>query len=216
MAAYNAGEGKIERAIKKYNSRDFWELARHNYLRLETKRYVPKLIAAIMIARAPEQYGFTNINYQQPVKYDRIKVPGQTDLRAVAASGSTTVKILRSLNNELRKNQTPPSGGSYLLKIPSGSGKLIAANLKRLHPVLTTGYKTHKVCRGDTVARISKRYRISRTTLLKANKLHSSKLNPGPEASHPLPDNKICALGKRTDAQRLLCLHFRKRAYGPP
>jgi membrane-bound lytic murein transglycosylase D len=196
VAAYNAGEGKIERAIKKYNSRDFWELARHNYLRLETKRYVPKLIAAIIIARAPEQYGFTDIKYQRPVRYDRIKVPGQTDLRAVAASGSTTVKILRSLNNELRKNQTPPSEGSYLLKIPSGSRKLIAANLKRLHPVLTTGYKTHKVCRGDTVARISKHYRISRTTLLKANKLHSSKLKPGQRLRIPYQTTKYVLLQK--------------------
>ncbi len=201
VAAYNAGEGKIERAIKKYNTRDFWELARHNYLRLETKRYVPKLIAAIMIARAPEQYGFTDINYQQPTRYDLIKVPPQTDLKAVAASGSITVKNLRRLNNELRKNRTPPSPGPYQLKIPSGSHKLIAANLKRLHPVVTTGYKTHKVCRGDTVARISKRYRISRTTLLKANKLHSSKLKAGQRLRIPYRTTKYVLLKKGQTAR---------------
>ncbi len=196
VAGYNAGEGKIERAIKKYNSRDFWELARHSYLRLETKRYVPKLIAAIIIARDPEQYGFSDLNYQDPVQYDLIKVPARTDLKAVAVSASTTVKQLRKLNNELRKNQTPPSAKSYELKIPVGSHDLVAANLKRLHPVVTTGYKTHKVCAGDTVAKISKRYRISRTTLLKANKLHSSKLKKGQRLRIPYRTTKYVLLKK--------------------
>ncbi len=194
VAGYNAGEGKIERAIKKYNSRDFWELARHRYLRLETKRYVPKLIAAIIIAHNPEQYGFTDIAYQQPVRYDLIKVPPRTDLRAIAVSGSTTVKEIRKLNNELRKNQTPPTKGSYELKIPVGSHDLIAANLARLHPVATTGYKTHRVGKGDTVGRISKRYRVSMTTLLKANKLHTSKLKIGQRLRIPYKTTKYVLL----------------------
>ena len=201
VAGYNAGEGKIERAIKKYKSRDFWELARHSYLRLETKRYVPKLIAAIIIARNPEQYGFTDLAYQKPVQYDLIKVPARTDLKAIAVSGSTTVKELRKLNNELRKNQTPPSAGSYQLKIPAGSHDLVAANLSRLHPVVTTGYKTHKVRKGDTIARISKRYRISRTTLLKANKLHSSTLRTGQRLRIPYRTTKYVLLKKGQTAR---------------
>jgi membrane-bound lytic murein transglycosylase D len=196
VAAYNAGEGKIERGIKKYQARDFWDLARHNYLRLETKRYVPKLIAAIIIARNPEKYGFTNIAYEEPADFDLIKVPGGTDLRAVAVSGSMTLKELRLLNNELRKNQTPPSGESYVLKIPAGTRKLVAANLSRLHPVVTTAYKTHKVARGDTLARISKRYQISRTTLLKANKLRSSRLKIGQHLRIPYKTRKYVLLEK--------------------
>lgn len=194
VAAYNAGEGKIERAIKKYNSRDFWKLAQHRYLRLETKRYVPKLIAAILIARNPEQHGFTDVNYQQPVQYDLIKVPPRTDLRAIAVSGSTTVKKIRKLNNELRKNQTPPTNGSYELKIPAGSYDLVAANLTRLHPIVTTGYKTHKVGRGDTIGRISKRYRVSMTTLLKANKLHTPNLKIGQRLRIPYRTTKYILL----------------------
>ncbi len=201
VAGYNAGEGKIERAIKKYKSRDFWELAKHRYLRLETKRYVPKLIAAIIIARNPEKYGFTDIAYQQPVQYDLIEVPSRTDLRAIAVSGSTTVKKLRKLNNELSKNQTPPSSGSYQLKIPAGSHDLVAANLSRLHPVVTTGYKTHKVSKGDTVAQVSKRYRISRTTLLKANKLHNSNLKTGQRLRIPYRTTKYVLLKKGQTAK---------------
>ena len=201
VAAYNAGEGKIERAIKKYNSRDFWKLAQHRYLRLETKRYVPKLIAAILIARNPEQYGFTDIDYQQPVQYDLIKVPPRTDLRAIAVSGSTTVKEIRKLNNELRKNQTPPTSGSYKLKIPAGSYDLVAANMSRLHPVVTTGYKTHKVRKGETIGRISKRYRVSMTTLLKANKLHTSKLKNGQRLRIPYKTTKYVLLKKGQTAK---------------
>ncbi|MBW1751181.1 MAG: transglycosylase SLT domain-containing protein, partial [Deltaproteobacteria bacterium] len=201
VAAYNAGEGKIERAIKKYNSRDFWKLAQHRYLRLETKRYVPKLIAAILIARNPEQYGFTDIDYQQPVQYDLIKVPPRTDLRAIAVSGSTTVKEIRKLNNELRKNQTPPTSGSYQLKIPAGSYDLVAANMSRLHPVVTTGYKTHKVCKGETIGRISKRYRVSMTTLLKANNLRTSKLKVGQRLRIPYKTTKYVLLKKGQTAK---------------
>ena len=200
VAAYNAGEGKIERAIKKYNSRDFWELASHNYLRLETKRYVPKLIAAIIIARNPEEHGFNNITYEQPLQYDLIKVPARTDLKAVAVSGSTTIKKIRELNNDLRRNLTPPST-VYTLKIPKGSHDLIAANLSRLHPVLSTGYKTHKVRRGDTISRISKCYRISMTTLLKANNLHSSKLKIGQHLRIPYRTTKYVLLKKGESAK---------------
>jgi len=201
VAAYNAGAGKMERAIKKYNSRDFWKLAQHRYLRLETKRYVPKLIAAILIARNPEQYGFTDIDYQQPVQYDLIKVPPRTDLRAIAVSGSTTIKEIRKLNNELRKNQTPPTSGSYQLKIPAGSYDLVAANMSRLHPVVTTGYKTHKVRKGETIGRISKRYRVSMTTLLKANKLHTSKLKNGQRLRIPYKTTKYVLLKKGQTAK---------------
>ena len=202
VAGYNAGEGNIERAIKKYNSRDFWELARHSYLRLETKRYVPKLIAAIIIARNPEQYGFTDIAYQQPVAYDRIKVPARTDLRAIAKLSSTPVKEIRKLNNELRKNQTPPGSKSYLLKIPVGSHDLIAANLSKLRPVVCTGYKTHIVRKGESISRISKRYKISMTTLLKANNLRSSKLKIGQRLRIPYKSTSYALAGKNKSTRK--------------
>jgi membrane-bound lytic murein transglycosylase D len=196
VAGYNAGEGKIERAIQKYNTRDFWELARHKYLRLETKRYVPKLIAAIMIARDPEQFGFTNLCYRQPEPYDLITVPPRTDLKAIAVSGATSVKKLQNLNNELRRTFTPPGSTSYALRIPAGSHDRIAANLTRLHPVVTTGYKNHRVRKGETVGRISRRYRISRTTLLKANRLRNSKLKIGQRLRIPYQTKKYVLLKK--------------------
>ena len=209
VAGYNAGEGKIERGIAKYNAVDFWDLAQHKYLRLETQRYVPKLIAAILIARNPAHYGFTNIPYQQPDQYDLISVPAGTDLQAIAVSGSTSVKKLKGLNNELRKNMTPPSTHPYQLKIPAGTHDLIAANLTRLHPVVTTGYKIHRVARGDTVARISRRYRISRTTLLKANRLRSARLKRGQRLRIPYRTTKYVLLKKGQSVKEYYATHHK-------
>jgi len=196
VAAYNAGEGKIARAIKRYKTRDFWELAQHKYLRIETKRYVPKLIAAIMIAREPAKYGFTDIDYQSPVVYDVVKVPSRTDLAAVAAAANTKVKTIHKLNNELRKNQTPPNLSDYLIRVPRGSRKLVADNLKRLHPVITTDYKTHTVCKGDTLSRICRAYDLNKKTLLKANNLHSAKLNKGQRLRIPYRTTRYVLLKK--------------------
>ena len=92
--------------------------------------------------------------------------------------------------------RTPPTGGSYALKIPAGSYDLVAANMSRLHPVVTTGYKTHKVCKGETIGRISKRYRVSMTTLLKANNLRTSKLKVGQRLRIPYRTTKYVLLKK--------------------
>ncbi len=194
VAAYNAGEGRIGRAIRKYQTRDFWEIAGHRHLSLETKRYVPKLLAAIIIGRNPEKYGFTDIDYQPPRKFDLISIPPGTDLSAIAVSASTTVKELRTLNTELRKDQTPPGNEAYTLRIPEGTHTLAAANLKRLHPVVTTDYKTHIVRSGDTLNNICRTYRINKTTLLKANKLRTASLKKGQHLRIPYRATKYILL----------------------
>ena len=194
VAAYNAGEGKIGRGIKKYKTRDFWKLAGKKYLKLETKRYVPKLIAAILIAKEPEKYGFTQVEYQNPVQYDTIAVPPMTDLNAVAIAGNFSVKKIKKLNNELLKNYTPPGKKKYALKVPDGSHDRVARNLSRLHPVVTTDYKTHVVKKGDTLTAICRRYKLNKTTLLKANNLHSAKLLAGQRLRIPYQATKYVLL----------------------
>lgn len=178
VAAYNAGEGKIDSAMKTYNAKDFWEVAVSNGIFMETKRYVPKLIAAIIIARNPEKYGFTDVTYKKPVEFETIKVPGGVSLDAVAAIANSSIKDLRALNNELRKNQTPPKS-EYVLRIPTGTKELIAGNLDKLRPVATTIFLTHIVKKDETLADICKQYNISKTTLLKANNLRTAQLPKG-------------------------------------
>ena len=194
VASYNAGQGTIRRAIKRHKTRDFWKLAGKKSLKLETKRYVPKLIAAIILAKDPEKYGFTNVKYQEPVQYDEIKVPPMTDLQAVALASNHDLETIKKLNNELMKWYTPPGKKQYKLKIPYGTQTLVAKNLTRLHPVVTTDYKTHVVAKGDTLTAICRRYNLNKTTLLKANNLNSAKLLAGQRLRIPYQSTKYVLL----------------------
>ncbi len=179
VAGYNAGAGKIRRGLKRYKCDDFWSLAQHKYLRLETKRYVPKLIAAIIIAKNPKKYGFNNINYAEPLSYETLRVGPGLNLDAVALLCGTSSKEIKQLNRELKTGRTPLDKKYYDVQIPVGRKQLAEKNLPRLHRVATTGYKTHVIQKGDTISAICRRYNINKTTLLKINNLRSSKLIAG-------------------------------------
>lgn len=189
VAAYNTGEGKVDQAIRQHGTTSFWELAAREGLYMETRHYVPKLIAAIIIARDPETYGFDRVTPVARERFDVVRAPGNTDLRAVAAASGTTLKHLRSLNNELLRDVTPPKGGTYALRVPAGSGNLIAANIdkmqRRVEQRPTRGYATHVVKRGETLNAVSRRYGVSMTDLLKANRLRSSQLMAGQQLRIP-------------------------------
>jgi membrane-bound lytic murein transglycosylase D len=179
VAAYNAGEGKIRRAIKKYKTTDFWEIAQGKYLKLETKRYVPKLIAAIIIAKEPEKYGFDKIVYAPPLAYETVDVPRWTSIKAVALACGLDPKDLKKYNNELRKEFTPPDRVSYPFNVPPGKKADVEKNLPRVQAVVSTGFKTHKVKNGETLSAICKRYGLTKTVVLKSNNLRSAGLQAG-------------------------------------
>lgn len=179
VAGYNAGPGKIGRGLKRYKCDNFWSLAQHKYLRLETKRYVPKLIAAIIIAKNPEKYGFKDITYARPLAYETLRVGPGLHLDAVALLCGTTSKEVKQLNRELKTGRTPLNKKHYDVQIPVGTKQLAKANLPRLNRVASTGYGTHVIQRGDTISGICRRYNINKTTLLKINNLRTSKLIAG-------------------------------------
>lgn len=179
VAGYNAGEGKIRRAIKKYNTTNFWKLAQGEFLQLETKRYVPKLIAAIILAREPEKYGFSGVEYLAPLEYDTVEVPRWTALRAVALAADADLEELNRLNRELCKPFTPPDSADYALKVPAGKKAQVERNLPRVRAIVSTDFKTHKVREGETLTAICARYGLSKTVILKANNLRTAKLQAG-------------------------------------
>ncbi len=120
-AGYNAGENKIFRAIDRYETSDFWELSKGSYLKRETKEYVPKLLAAAIIAKDPARYGFTEIATVPVVEYDTVTIKGRTDLELVARLAGTTYQSIKELNPALRHWCTPPNYPDYELKIPKGT-----------------------------------------------------------------------------------------------
>jgi len=117
-AGYNAGENRVEGAVRRTASQDFWTLAQQGQLPKETCNYVPQFIAAALIALNPERYGFTKITYLKPLAYEGVKLPGNTDLRRFAAGLQISVEEVRELNPELKGWVTPASQGEYILKVP--------------------------------------------------------------------------------------------------
>ena len=179
VAAYNGGPARVQIGLERFGVRSFWDLAKEQYLPLETKRYVPKLIAAIIIAKEPEKYGFTNIAYERSHDYESLSVGPNLNLDAIALVCDSDIQTIKNLNLELCKGKTPANVSRYTVKIPASTKEVAARNLPRLQQVSTTNYHTHVVGRRDTLASVCDQYGISTTTLLKTNKLRSQKLIPG-------------------------------------
>ncbi len=179
-ASYNAGEGKVLRGMKKTNSQDFWELSRHRYLKQETKRYVPMFLAAVIIAKEPQKYGFSNINYHPPLVYEKVAVPPETNLDWVAKIAETDPSELRALNPALRRGKTPPGTPHFEIKIPPGKKEIFEKNLSAYKQSAAALKKNHRVRAGETLGSIAKKYRINFQVLCEHNALSSqSKIKPG-------------------------------------
>lgn len=174
-AGYNAGENKILRAISMYNTSDFWEISQGSYLKRETKEYVPKLLAAAIIAKDPARYGFTDIAYLTPIEYDTVTIPSRTNLDLAAKLSGTTYESLKELNPDLRHWCTPPNYPDYLLKIPKGSKQLFEAEYVKVpveqrftERVLYSRYQARKK---DSLKSVARRFGTSPETLAELNGL---------------------------------------------
>jgi len=187
-AGYNAGENKIANGMKRYRTEDFWELTKYRYLKQETKHYVPQMIAAALLAKDPEKYGFVDIEYEEPLQYDKVKVPPAIDLRLIAMACEITVEELKELNPELRRWCTPPDAPEYEIKIPFGKSDLFRKHFESLRPGAVGTFKTHIVKKGDTLQQIARLYRIELEPILEINRLEKkSRLTVGTNLLIPIP-----------------------------
>ena len=130
-ASYNMGEGGVRRLIQRRHTNNFWELADLNALPQETRDYVPKIIAATLISKAPALYGFRDLNYQMPLSYESMNVPGGTDLVNLASFLGVSEKYLKDLNPELLKGFIPRNIRSHRIRIPKGSGLTVAQYIRQ-------------------------------------------------------------------------------------
>lgn len=178
-AGYNAGENKILRAIDMYNSSDFWEISRGSYLKRETKEYVPKLLAAAIIAKDPARYGFTDIAYLTPIEYDTVTIPSRTDLDLVAKLSGTTYESVKELNPDLQHWCTPPEYPDFQLKIPKGSKPLFEAGYAKIPEdkrfTERTLYSRYKTRKKDTLRSVARRFGTSPAVLAELNALNARK-----------------------------------------
>jgi membrane-bound lytic murein transglycosylase D len=165
MAAYNCGEGNVDRAVSRAGVTNFW--AAYPYLPQETRNYVPNILATILIANNPTQYGFGHIRPAPPLRYDRVRVPSSTNLSILAQASDTSVQYLRYLNPHLRSNVTPPQ--PYVINIPAGKANDVVAVFRRLPASQINNTNLAKSVNGETWQTISNRTGVSVSDLMTAN-----------------------------------------------
>jgi len=171
LASYNGGPGRLQRAINKARIDDFWKLAeRPKALPRETREYVPMILAAIVIARNPAQYGF-DFEAEAPHSYDKVTLPRPVDLRRVAEWTNRSIDEIQALNPELRRWTTPAKDDDYELKVPTGTGDVVIAKLADAPPSDLASLKFYTVKRGDTLPLIAKKLHVSKADLAEANDL---------------------------------------------
>ena len=194
LAAYNGGLGRVQRAMKKAKTDDFWELSDGSrYLPKETREYVPLILAAIIVARNPAQYGF-DIVAHDPIAYDKVAVPRAIDLRRVAEWTGTSIDEIQALNPELRRWTTPVKYPDFELKVPTGTGPGLEAKLADASASDFAALNWYTVKKGESLATISRKLRVSRLDLAGANSLSiRSRVRSGQELVIPLAPATLLA-----------------------
>ena len=198
LAAYNGGLGRVQRAVKRSGTEDFWELSESSrYLPKETREYVPLILAAIIVAKNPAQYGFEIVAHD-PISYDKVTVPRAVDLRRVAEWTGTSIDEIQALNPQLRRWTTPVKYPSFELKVPAGTGDKFQARLAEASPADLTALKWYTVKNRETLSTIARKLRVSRVDLAEANNLSvKSRVRSGQELI--IPRAPATVLASRTD-----------------
>ena len=164
----------MQRAIKRSGRDDFWSLtATSRYLPRETREYVPMILAAVIIAKNPLQYGF-DVPTATAAESETVSIPPAVDLRRIAEWAGISVDEIQRLNPELRRWTTPIRGSEYELTVPVGTGEVIRERLAAASPATLHALQWHVVRRGETLSTIARKLGVSRTDLAEANYLKST------------------------------------------
>lgn len=170
LASYNGGPGRVQRAIARSGRDDFWSLsASTRFLPRETRDYVPLILAAVIVAKNPAQYGLTVTPVEAPA-VEAVTLATAVDLRRVAEWAAVPVDVIQDLNPELRRWTTPLRATDYELKVPAGSADIVRTRLAEATGELAP-LNHHVVRKGETLASIARKLKVSRADLAEANYL---------------------------------------------
>ena len=185
MAAYNAGEGKILRAINRTGARDFWHLASTNAIRKQTKNYVPAFLASVLISKNPSHYGFEVVP-DPPLEFDTVRLERSISLEDLSKASQFPLEDLQSLNPELLTAVTPQQPEGYDLRIPDGTIETLSLVVAAIPTTRPPEFKTHVAKKGDTLPKIARRYGVTISSLASANSLSTrARLSRGQEIMVP-------------------------------
>ncbi len=172
VAAYNCGQGRLQRAIKKAGTRDFWKLKQ---LPRETRMHVPRFMAAVIISKDPEAFGFVDVDYKAPMAYDVVSVSECVDLKVASECALTSYQEIGRLNPELTRGYTPPVdlAGNYALRVPKGATETFRTNYAKVPPSRKVRMVDYVVRHGDTVSGIAQRLGVSTRSVLETNRIRN-------------------------------------------
>ncbi len=210
-AAYNAGEGKISRAVNRYKSDDFAELIRYGYLKQETKDYVPKMLAALTIAKEPEKYGFSDIEYEEPLNLQTVIVPGGTDLMETARILEIPYEDIRDWNPELRRFCTPPNRDEYELRLSVEAATRAGERIEEIRTQAKVTFLQHNVRKRETLEALAAKYDTSPAILMELNGMKTDSLRRTPRLVIPVTglSEEETVPGKEVAPDQLLMAHMR-------
>jgi len=206
IAAYNTGAGNIMRAQRRSGKTDYWDLAKTRYMRLETKNFVPAILALALMAKEPGKYGFEDLRHNEPLEYDRITVEGPARLSLVAKLAGVSEDEVKFLNPHLRLGVTPPDERNYELLVPAGTGPTFVAAYEALpdSEKIAKLDKFHTVRRGETLGIIASRYGTTVRQLTAANHIRNPhRISIGTQLIVPAIPGGGFASSSDTEAQDL-------------
>ncbi len=190
LAAYNCGEARVRRHMRRYNTRDFWKLKR---LPRQTRNYVPTYLAAMTIAQNPAEYGFDEVVHKNPLPNDSVVVRECLDLTLVANILDTSYTAVKALNPAIVRWCTPPTRDSIWLYIPQGTVDKFVEGLSAVPESSKRSWVRHRVRPGETLSTIARRYGTSMKAIrdIKANRIYSyHKIRAGKHLLVPVPPGK--------------------------
>ncbi|MBC7660437.1 MAG: transglycosylase SLT domain-containing protein [Chitinophagaceae bacterium] len=192
LAAYNAGPTRVIKAMKAMNTRDYWVLARSPYLRTETKDYVPKLLAALIVASHAPTYGFDTVaDMRNSSPSAHIELLNSYRVADLALRFGVAESHLMHWNPELMQGITPPINArrkAYTLHLPKGLQDQWTALEPELERLDISDILIHRVRRGDTVASIARLYKVSIKKIMETNpQVNAKRLKLGQSVNVPIP-----------------------------
>ncbi len=185
-AAYNAGPGNVDKALRQSQAKDFWNIKAKAELSEETRNFVPKFIAIALIASDPQKYGFHDIRYLPPLDYDEVELVAPMKFDALAELAETDVSTVKELNPALLRNATPLGEPGFRVNLPVGKAAiyLAKANDKLLDKELVKQEEpakvvTHEVKKGETLFSIARIYGLTVRALMDFNGLKTPQVRIG-------------------------------------
>jgi membrane-bound lytic murein transglycosylase D len=195
LAGYNWGEGRVSRIVERTGVQDFWTMTEVASMPRETRNYVPMIHAAIVVAKAPDKYGF-EVTPETELQYESVPVRGAVDLRVIAECAGTGLDYVQMLNPELRRLATP-ANRTFDVKVPPGRGARVRTCLDQLPSEKRVTFRTHVIARGQTLASVARIYGTRVSDIASANAIDPGQVKrlakgtqliiPIPRASVPPP-----------------------------